>query len=90
LCVGRATIASNTGQTGLQDKWEIAAGLTLNYGARFDVFNSSFDNEHQLSLRPNFIYKPMDAIAQAFNPFNSMPGLGAYSPSPQIPQLNAS
>ena len=42
----------------LQDEWKIAAGLTLNYGARFDVFNSSFDNEHQLSPRLNFIYKP--------------------------------
>ena len=47
----------------LQDEWKIAAGLTLNYGARFDLFNSSFDNENQFSPRLNFIYKPTDATA---------------------------
>ena len=35
--------------------------LTLNYGARFDVFNSSFDNENQLSPRVNLIYQPTDS-----------------------------
>ena len=47
----------------LQDEWKIATGLTLNYGARFDISNSSFDNENQLSPRLNFIYKPTDATA---------------------------
>jgi len=41
----------------LQDEWKIATGLTLNFGTRFDVFNSSFDSEHQISPRLNFIYK---------------------------------
>jgi outer membrane receptor for ferrienterochelin and colicin len=42
----------------LQDEWRICPALTLNYGTRFDVFNASFDNEHQLSPRINFILQP--------------------------------
>ena len=41
----------------LQDEWKITARLTLNYGARFDVFNASFDHENQLSPRLNFLFK---------------------------------
>ena len=44
----------------LQDEWKILPKVTLNYGARFDVFNSSFDNENQLSPRVNLIYQPCD------------------------------
>jgi outer membrane receptor for ferrienterochelin and colicin len=32
-------------------------GLTLNFGARLDLFDSSFDDESQLSPRVNVIYK---------------------------------
>ena len=42
----------------LEDEWKIASQLTLNFGARFDVFSSSFDAENQLSPRANLIYKP--------------------------------
>ena len=42
----------------LQDEWKITSQPTLNYGARFDVFSSSFDAENQLSPRVNLIYKP--------------------------------
>jgi outer membrane receptor for ferrienterochelin and colicin len=45
----------------LQDEWKICPAFTLNYGTRFDVFNSSFDNENQLSPRINFIYQPADS-----------------------------
>jgi outer membrane receptor protein involved in Fe transport len=45
----------------LQDEWKLFSKFTVNYGARFDVFNSSFDNENQISPRINFIYKPTDA-----------------------------
>jgi outer membrane receptor protein involved in Fe transport len=45
----------------LQDEWNIAPGLTLNGGARFDVFDSSFDHENQLSPRLNLIYKASDS-----------------------------
>lgn len=41
----------------LQDEWTFFKQLTINYGARFDVFNSSFDNEKQLSPRVNIIWK---------------------------------
>lgn len=43
----------------LQDEWKIFSTLTLNFGARFDVFSSSFDDENQLSPRVNLIYKPI-------------------------------
>jgi outer membrane receptor protein involved in Fe transport len=42
----------------LQDELKIFPSLTLNFGARFDVFSSSFDDENQLSPRANLIYKP--------------------------------
>jgi outer membrane receptor protein involved in Fe transport len=42
----------------LQDEWKMFSTLTLNFGARFDVFSSSFDDENQLSPRVNLIYKP--------------------------------
>ena len=45
----------------LQDEWKIFAPLTLNFGARFDVFSSSFDDENQLSPRVNLVYKPAGA-----------------------------
>ena len=46
----------------LQDEWKILSRLTLNFGGRFDVFNSSFDsNEHQLSPRVNLIWQPTDS-----------------------------
>jgi outer membrane receptor protein involved in Fe transport len=44
--------------TYVQDEWKVVPGLTVNFGARFDVFNSSFDDEDQLSPRINLIYKP--------------------------------
>ncbi len=44
----------------LQDEWKLMQKLTLNYGARFDVFSSSFDDENQLSPRVNLIYKATD------------------------------
>ncbi|HVU08395.1 MAG TPA: TonB-dependent receptor [Verrucomicrobiae bacterium] len=45
----------------LQDEWKLLPKLTINYGARFDVFNSSFDNENQFSPRINLIYKITDS-----------------------------
>jgi outer membrane receptor protein involved in Fe transport len=44
----------------LQDEWKMTRKLTLNYGARFDVFTDNFDNEYQLSPRVNAIYKPTE------------------------------
>jgi outer membrane receptor protein involved in Fe transport len=45
----------------LQDEWKLGGGVTLNYGARADQFNSSFDSEGQLSPRINLIYQPTDS-----------------------------
>lgn len=45
----------------LQDEWHITERLTLNYGARYDRFDSSFDHEGQLSPRLNFVWKATDA-----------------------------
>ncbi|MGO9199959.1 MAG: TonB-dependent receptor [Limisphaerales bacterium] len=44
-----------------QDEWKILPKVTLNYGARFDVFYSSFDKENQPSPRVNLIYQPSKA-----------------------------
>jgi outer membrane receptor protein involved in Fe transport len=44
----------------LQDEWKILPQLTINYGARFDEFYSSFDKENQPSPRVNLIYTPTD------------------------------
>jgi outer membrane receptor protein involved in Fe transport len=45
----------------LQDEWTILPRLTLNAGARFDVYSSSFDAENQLSPRANLVYKATDS-----------------------------
>lgn len=42
----------------LQDEWKLARTLTLNYGARYDRFDASFDHEDQLSPRANLVWKP--------------------------------
>jgi outer membrane receptor protein involved in Fe transport len=45
----------------LQDEWKILPKVTINYGARFDEYYSSFDKENQPSPRINVIYQPTDA-----------------------------
>jgi outer membrane receptor protein involved in Fe transport len=42
----------------LQDEWKFAPEWTLNYGGRFDLYSSSFDNEWQFSPRLNLVYQP--------------------------------
>ncbi len=44
----------------LQDEWKIVPKVTLNYGARFDLYYASFDKENQPSPRVNLIYQPTD------------------------------
>jgi TonB dependent receptor-like, beta-barrel len=45
----------------IQDEWKIFPKVTINYGARFDEFYSSFDKENQPSPRVNLIYTPTDS-----------------------------
>ena len=45
----------------VQDKWKILPKVTLNYGARFDLYYASFDKENQPSPRVNLIYQPTDS-----------------------------
>lgn len=58
------TIADNHRLSGLfagaylQDEWRLTPQLTINAGARADVFKSSFDNERQLSPRINLVATP--------------------------------
>ncbi len=40
----------------LQDEWRLTQALTLNWGARYDAYSASFDDEDQLSPRVNLIY----------------------------------
>lgn len=44
----------------LQDEWKVFPKLTLNFGARFDIYYASFDHENQPSPRVNLVYKPTD------------------------------
>ncbi len=39
----------------IQDEWKLTSSLTLNYGARLDEFDATFDKEAQLSPRINLI-----------------------------------
>jgi outer membrane receptor protein involved in Fe transport len=61
------TILANGGNSGLtaglylQDEWRLTDHLTLNYGARYDIFDVSFDNEWQISPRVNLVWKIDDA-----------------------------
>jgi outer membrane receptor protein involved in Fe transport len=41
----------------LQDEWRLTEQLTLNYGARYDRFDASFDHEGQLSPRANLVWQ---------------------------------
>jgi len=61
---GQETIVDNGQQHAtffgvyLQDEWKIVPKVTVNYGARFDLYSSSFDSENQVSPRVNLIYEP--------------------------------
>ena len=42
----------------VQDEWKITRQLTVNFGARGDLFQSSFDREDQISPRVNLVDQP--------------------------------
>jgi outer membrane receptor protein involved in Fe transport len=84
-----ATIADNHPLYGLfagvylQDEWKIIPQLTLNVGARFDVFSSSFDDENQLSPRANLIYQPFKSTTMHI-------GYSRYFTPPPIEDVSGS
>jgi len=45
----------------LQDEWKFRPGFTLNYGARFDLYTSTFDTENQVSPRINLVWQPTES-----------------------------
>ena len=45
----------------LQDEWKVLPQVTINYGARFDLYASTTDHENQPSPRANVIYQPTDS-----------------------------
>jgi outer membrane receptor protein involved in Fe transport len=66
------TITANGGNSGLtaglylQDEWRLTDHLTLNYGARYDIFDVSFDNEWQISPRANLFWQIDNATTAHF------------------------
>ncbi len=41
----------------LQDEWRLTDALTVNYGLRYDRFDTTFDHEGQVSPRVNLVWK---------------------------------
>ena len=41
----------------IQDEWRLTDRLTVNYGARYDQFDASFDRESQFSPRVNLVWQ---------------------------------
>ncbi len=65
-----------------QDEWKLTTRLTLNYGARFDVYSSSSDKEDQVSPRVNLIYR-----ATAETTFHA--GYSRYFTPPPLENVSA-
>ena len=63
------SLIANGGNSGLtaglylQDEWRWSDHLTLNYGARDDLFDVSFDHEWQISPRANLVWQINDATS---------------------------
>ena len=47
----------------LQDEWQLADRLTLNYGLRYDRFDVASDHEGQASPRANLVWQMDDATS---------------------------
>ena len=57
--------------------------MTLNYGVRWDLYSSSFDNENQASPRVNLIYQPTESTALHA-------GYSRYFTPPPLENVNSS
>jgi outer membrane receptor protein involved in Fe transport len=67
----------------LQDEWKILPKVTLNFGVRWDLFSSSFDDENQASPRVNLIYEPTDSTTLHA-------GYSRYFTPPPLENINSS
>jgi outer membrane receptor protein involved in Fe transport len=67
----------------LQDEWKILPKVTLNFGVRWDLYSSSFDNENQASPRVNLIYQPTESTALHA-------GYSRYFTPPPLENVNSS
>ncbi|MGO8676171.1 MAG: TonB-dependent receptor [Limisphaerales bacterium] len=63
------TVAADSGNSGLtsgiylQDQWQLTDWLGVNYGVRYDRFDTSFDREDQVSPRANLVWQIDDATS---------------------------
>jgi outer membrane receptor protein involved in Fe transport len=63
------TITADGGNSGLtagvylQDEWQLNDQFTLNYGARYDRYDVSFDHEGQISPRANLVWQVNEATS---------------------------
>ena len=76
---------SNHGLTAgvyLQDEWHLTDQLTLNYGARYDRFEASFEHEGQLSPRANLVWQINDKTSAHF-------GYARYFTPPSVQYIPA-
>jgi outer membrane receptor protein involved in Fe transport len=73
----------------VQDEWKILPAVTINYGARFDEYYSTFDKENQPSPRINVIYKPTDwtTLHAGYSRFFTPPPLEAV-PAANVTAFN--
>jgi outer membrane receptor protein involved in Fe transport len=67
----------------LQDEWKLLPKVTLDYGARFDLYSGSFDHENQPSPRVNLLYLPTEATA-------IHAGYARYFTPPPLENINSS
>src|SRR5579883_2174807 len=67
----------------LQDEWKILPKVTLNYGARWDLYYASFDKQNQVSPRVNLIYQPTDSTSLHA-------GYSRYFTPPPLENVNSS
>ncbi len=66
-----------------QDEWKLTPKFTINYGLRFDVYESSIDHENQFSPRLNVIYKITNATTVHA-------GYARYFTPPPLESVNSS
>jgi outer membrane receptor protein involved in Fe transport len=67
----------------LQDEWKILPKVTVNYGARWDIYYATFDKENQPSPRVNLIYQPIEAttLHAGYARYFTPPALAFVSPT---------